>query len=213
MNRIAEDSDLVVSSAGGIVGELVKGWRAKAAHTFDSEMGSSTMGYEIPGGWGAAMAVPDRNTFVMLGDGSYLMMNSDIYSTVLTGHKIIVVVCDNGGFAVINRLQNGKGGVSFNNLIQDCRVKAPFSVDFVLHAQSMGALARRVESLADLEPALVWAKSADRTTVLCVATDPYEWTAGDAWWDVGVPEVSPRAEIVAAHAEQIAGRARQRYGV
>jgi 3D-(3,5/4)-trihydroxycyclohexane-1,2-dione acylhydrolase (decyclizing) len=125
VNRLAEAPDLVVSSAGGVVGELVKGWRAKSANSFDSEMGSSTMGYEIPGGWGAAMANPNRNTFVMLGDGSYLMMNSDVYSTVLTGHKIIVIVCDNGGFAVINRLQNGKGGVSFNNLIKDCRVKEP----------------------------------------------------------------------------------------
>src|SRR6202044_1527859 len=129
VNTLADDRDLVVSFAGGVVGELVKGWRAKSTNTFDSEMGSSTMGYEIPGGWGAAMANSDRDTFVMLGDGSYLMMNSDIYSTVLTGHKIIVVVCDNGGFAVINRLQNGKGGVSFNNLIRDCRVKEPFAVD------------------------------------------------------------------------------------
>jgi TPP-dependent trihydroxycyclohexane-1,2-dione (THcHDO) dehydratase len=92
------------------------------------------MGYEISGGWGAAMANPDRDTFVMLGDGSCLMMNSDIYSTVLTGHKIIVVVCDNGGFAVINRLQNREGGVSFNNLIRAGRVKEPFAVDFAAHA-------------------------------------------------------------------------------
>jgi 3D-(3,5/4)-trihydroxycyclohexane-1,2-dione acylhydrolase (decyclizing) len=213
VNRTADNDDLVISSAGGVVGELVKGWRAKSTNSFDSEMGSSTMGYEISGGWGAAMAHPHRNTFVMLGDGSYLMMNSDVYSTVLTGHKIIVVVCDNGGFAVINRLQNGKGGVSFNNLIRDCRVKKPFSVDFAKHAESMGAIARRVEGLSDLEEAVAWAKTTDRTTVIVVATDPYEWTAGDAWWDVGVPEVSARPEIVAAHAEQVAARARQRYGV
>jgi 3D-(3,5/4)-trihydroxycyclohexane-1,2-dione acylhydrolase (decyclizing) len=213
VNRLADNEDLVVSSAGGVVGELVKGWRAKSTNSFDSEMGSSTMGYEISGGWGAAMAHPHRNTFVMLGDGSYLMMNSDVYSTVLTGHKIIVVVCDNGGFAVINRLQNGNGGVSFNNLIRDCRVKEPFSVDFAKHAESMGAIARRVEGLPDLEEAVAWAKTTDRTTVIVIATDPYEWTAGDAWWDVGVPEVSARPEIVAAHAEQAAGRARQRYGV
>ena len=213
VNRLADEKDLVISSAGGIVGELVKGWRAKSANSFDSEMGSSTMGYEICGGWGAAMADPDRNTFVMLGDGSYLMMNSDIYSTVLTGHKIIVVVCDNGGFAVINRLQNGKGGVSFNNLIRDCRIKEPVAVDFAKHAESMGAIARRVEGLAELEEAVAWAKTTDRTTVIVVATDAFEWTAGDAWWDVGVPEISVRPEIVAAHAEQMAGRARQRYGV
>jgi 3D-(3,5/4)-trihydroxycyclohexane-1,2-dione acylhydrolase (decyclizing) len=213
VNRMAGEKDLVVSSAGGVVGELVKGWRAKSANTFDSEMGSSTMGYEIPGGWGAAMADPDRNTFVMLGDGSYLMMNSDIYSTVLTGHKIIVIVCDNGGFAVINRLQNGKGGASFNNLIRDCRIKDAVPVDFVAHAAAMGALARKADDLASLDEAIAWAKTTDRTTVLCIATDPFEWTAGDAWWDVGVPQVSVRPEVVAAHVEQVSGRARQRYGV
>ncbi len=108
------------------------------------------MGYEIAAGWGAAMADPSRVPIVMVGDGTYMMMNSDIYSTVLTGHKIILIVCDNGGYAVINRLQNGKGGASFNNLIKDCRVKEPFAVDFAKHAESMGALARKVESLADL---------------------------------------------------------------
>ena len=108
------------------------------------------MGYEIAAGWGAAMADPTRVPIVMVGDGTYMMMNSDIYSSVLTGHKIILIVCDNGGYAVINRLQNGKGGASFNNLIKDCRVKQPFPVDFAKHAESMGALARKVESLADL---------------------------------------------------------------
>jgi 3D-(3,5/4)-trihydroxycyclohexane-1,2-dione acylhydrolase (decyclizing) len=174
VNRLADEADLVVSSAGGVVGELVKGWRAKSTNSFDSEMGSSCMGYEIPGGWGAAMANPNRNTFVMLGDGSYLMMNSDVYSTVLTGHKVIIVVCDNGGYAVINRLQNGKGGVSFNNLIRDCRVREPFSVDFAKHAEAMGALARHVDNLSGLEEAIAWAKTVDRTTVISITTDPYE---------------------------------------
>ena len=213
VNRVADDADLVVSSAGGVVGELVKGWRAKAAHTFDCEMGSSCMGYEIAGAWGAAMADPGRNTFVMLGDGSYLMMNSDIYSTVLTGHKIILVVCDNGGYAVINRLQVGKGGAPFNNLIKDSRVREPFSVDFAKHAEAMGALTRSVTSLADLETALHWAKSTDRTTVISIATDAFAWTPGDAWWDVGVPQVSDRPDVRAAHEAQVAGRQSQRYGV
>lgn len=213
VNRIAGPNDLVVSSAGGVVGELVKGWRSKGLHTFDAEMGSSTMGYEIAAGWGAAMAEPTRNTFVMLGDGSYLMMNSDIYSSVLSGHKVIVIVCDNGGYAVINRLQNGKGSVSFNNLIKDCRVKEPFTVDFAKHAESMGAMARRVHNLAELSQSLEWAKTADRTVVLSIEVSAFEWTSGDAWWDVGVPEVSERAEVRAAYAEQLSGRKRQRDGV
>lgn len=105
------------------------------------------MGYEIAAGWGHALAKGAEGTpIVMLGDGTYMMMNSDIYSTVLSGHKMIVIVCDNGGYAVINRLQNAKGTPGFNNLLRDCRVVDPFPVDFVKHAESMGALARRCES-------------------------------------------------------------------
>src|SRR5258708_11024419 len=103
------------------------------------------------------MASPDADVFVLVGDGAYLMMNSDIYSTVLSGHKMIVVVCDNGGFAVINRLQQAKGVPGFNNLLTDCRVKdpaAPLRVDFAKHAEAMGAAARRCERLAELEAAL-----------------------------------------------------------
>jgi 3D-(3,5/4)-trihydroxycyclohexane-1,2-dione acylhydrolase (decyclizing) len=149
----------------------------------------------------------------MVGDGSYLMMNSDIYSTVLTGHKLIVVVCDNGGYAVINRLQNFKGTPSFNNLIKDSRVKKPFAVDFAKHAESMGAAVRHCESLADLEAALTWAKTTDRTTVISIVTDAYSWVPGDADWDVGVPEVSERPEVNKARAHHETIRKKQRIGV
>jgi 3D-(3,5/4)-trihydroxycyclohexane-1,2-dione acylhydrolase (decyclizing) len=149
----------------------------------------------------------------MVGDGTYMMMNSDIYSTVLTGHKIILIVCDNGGYAVINRLQNGKGGASFNNLLKDCRVKQPFAVDFAKHAESMGALARKVESLADLGAAVDWARSTDRTTVLTIVSDAFTWTPGDAWWDVGVPQVSARDSVLEASKDQLEGRKKQRVGV
>ena len=171
------------------------------------------MGYEIAGAWGAKMADEERDVMCFIGDGSYLMMNSDIYSTVLTGHKLIVILCDNGGFAVINRLQNAKGVPSFNNQIEDCRIVNKVDVDFAAHAASMGALTRKVESLTDLEDAIRWAKGTDRTTVLVVKTDAYAWTPGDAWWDVGVPEVSNRAEVKAARKEQEKGREKQRVGV
>ncbi len=213
VNKKAEDRDLMVTAAGGLPGEVTKGWRVKAPNTFDCEFGFSCMGYEVAGGWGAAMADPTRSTIVMSGDGSYLMMNSDIYSSVLAGHKMIVVICDNGGFAVINRLQNFKGGASFNNLIEDCRVKEAFAVDFAKHAESMGALARHVESLGDLEAAMDWAKTTDRTTVISIRTDAYSWVPGDADWDVGVPQVSERAEVRAAREAQDAIRAKQRIGV
>jgi len=213
VNRKAGAADYMVAAAGGLPGEVAKGWRVKGANTFDCEFGFSCMGYEIAGGWGAAMADPDRDVFVMSGDGSYMMLNSDIYSSVLAGHKMIVIVCDNGGFAVINRLQIAKGGAPFNNLISDARVKRPFSVDFVKHAEAMGALARHAESIADLESAIEWAKGNDRTTVISVNTDAYAWVPGDAWWDVGVPAISTRKEVQEARAEQVADRAKQRVGV
>lgn len=213
INDEAGERDYVISAAGGLPGELVKGWRVKAPGTFDCEFGFSCMGYEIAGGWGAAMADPTRDVFVMVGDGSYMMMNSDIYSSVLAGHKMIVVVCDNGGFGVINRLQNAKGGASFNNLLKDSKVKEAFPVDFVRHAESMGALARRVETLDGLRDAVKWAKSNDRTTIITIVTDAFAWTPGDAWWDVGVPEVSAREEVQAARRDQEAGRLKQRIGV
>ncbi len=213
VNAKADERDLLITAAGGLPGEAMKNWRVKSRNSFDCEFGFSCMGYEIPAGWGAAMADPSRTPIVMIGDGTYLMMNSEIYSTVLTGHKLIIVVCDNGGFAVINRLQNGKGLASFNNLVADCRVAAPFAVDFAKHAEAMGALTRRVESLAELGQAMDWAKTTDRTTVIAIGSDAFAWTPGDAWWDVGVPEVSGRQEVRDARAAQEDGRRRQRIGV
>ena len=155
VNAKAGERDLLITAAGGLPGEVMKNWRVKSAeHLRLSSSASPAWATRSAGGWGAAMADPTRTPIVMVGDGTYMMMNSDIYSSVLAGHKMIVVVCDNGGYAVINRLQNVKGGASFNNLIKDCRVKEPFAVDFAKHAESMGALTRRVESLADLGQAL-----------------------------------------------------------
>lgn len=213
VNSKAGDRDHLITAAGGLPGEVMKNWRVKSPNTFDCEFGFSCMGYEIAAGWGAAMADPTRTPIVMIGDGTYMMMNSDIYSTVLSGHKMILIVCDNGGYAVINRLQNAKGGASFNNLIKDCRVKEPFPVDFGKHAESMGALSRHVESLADLGAAMDWAQSNDRTTVITIVSDAFTWTPGDAWWDVGVPQISERPQVDAASKDQLAGRQRQRVGV
>ena len=214
VNRWAGENDRMITAAGGLPGETTKGWRVKSPNTFDCEFGYSCMGYEIAGGWGAAMAAEDGSTpIVMVGDGSYLMMNSDIYSSVLTGHKMIVIICDNGGFAIINRLQNFKGGESFNNLIADCRVKEPFAVDYVKHAESQGALARYAKSITDLEAALEWARSTDRTTVISIVTDAYNWVPGDALWDLGVPEVSDRKQVRTAREQQEEIRTKQRIGV
>ncbi|MGH1478346.1 MAG: 3D-(3,5/4)-trihydroxycyclohexane-1,2-dione acylhydrolase (decyclizing) [Geminicoccales bacterium] len=213
INRVADPEDLALTAAGGLPGELCKTWRAKTIGTFDCEFGFSCMGYEIAGGWGAKMADPGRDVIVFCGDGSYLMMNSDIYSSVLTGMKLIVVVCDNGGFAVINRLQNFKGSASFNNLIKDCRIENEVGVDFVKHAEAMGALGEDVLSIADLEAAFQRAKAADRTYVISIKTDSHQWTPGDAWWDVAVPEVSKRKEVQNARADHDKGHDQQRIGV
>jgi len=213
VNEMAGENDRLITAAGGLPGEVSKGWRVKAPNTFDCEFGFSCMGYEVAGGWGAAMADEENTPIVMVGDGSYMMLNSDVYSSVLTGHKMIIVVCDNGGYAVINRLQNFKGGESFNNLIKDCRVKEPFAVDFVRHAESMGAAGRHVESLAELGTAIDWARSNDRTTVISINTDAHSWVPGDAAWDVGVPEVSDRESVKAARKDHDAIREKQRVGI
>jgi len=215
VNRIASERDLALTAAGGMPGELSMNWKAKGVGTFDCEFGFSCMGYEIAGGWGAAMADPSRDTFVMVGDGSYLMMNSDIYSSVLAGHKMIVVVCDNGGFLVIDRLQRAKGVPSFNNSLDTCRTaNGAFRVDFARHAEAMGAIGVTVEGIGELEEAVRAAKQADRTTVIHIAIHPTDWTGNDnSWWECGTPEVSERESVRAARHDHVAGKKKQRVGV
>ena len=138
------------------------------------------------------------------------MMNSEIYSSVLTGHKLILIVCDNRGFAVIERLQTDQGGKSFNNMFVDCKVQRVVPVDFVRHAESMGAHAEKVRSVGELEQAFARAKEADRTAIIVIDVQAQQWTPGGAWWDVGVPEVSDRAEVRKARARIDKQRAAQR---
>ena len=210
--RISDPDDYCLSAAGGLPGELNMGWRSKQVGTFDCEFGYSTMGYEISGAWGAKMALPDRDVVTWMGDGGYLMMNSDIYSSVFSGHKLIMIVCDNGGFAVINRLQINAGGEEFNNLFSSSRHERMTRVDFVEHARSMGALAERVERLDQLAAAYQRAKEADRTYVIVIETHPYQWGEGGAWWEVGIPEVSERELVRIARAQSEAERKLQRVG-
>ena len=220
VNQVCDPRDRIVTAAGGLPAEVAANWRTKSPGTVDVEFGFSCMGYEIAGGWGARIAQaesePDRDTIVLVGDGSYLMLNADIYSSVLTRKKLIVVVCDNGGFAVIQKLQAGTGNAPFNNLIKDCRdVDEPFAVDFAAHARAMGATAETVASLGALREALGRAKAATRTYVICLNVDPYDgWTAeGHAWWEIGGPEVSDRPEVSAAKRATEEGRKAQRAGV
>lgn len=213
IDRVAYTTDYAITAAGGFPGELNNGWRAKAVNTFDCEYGFSCMGYEISGAWGAKMAMPDREVVAFVGDGSYLMLNSDLYSSVLSGHKLIVIVCDNGGFAVINRLQINQGGVPFNNQLEDTRHRELVRVDFAAHAASLGCKSESVSSILELSLAFERARASERTYVIVLQTDPYAWTEGGAFWEVGVPEVSDRAEVVAAKVEMQAGKSNQRIGV
>lgn len=224
IGALATPADYVLTASGGFPGELNAGWRSQAVATFDCEYGFSCMGYEISGGWGAAMAraalaaagPPEAgDVIVFVGDGSYLMLNSDLYSSVFAGHKMIVVVCDNGGFAVIDRLQVNQGGSSFNNLLADSRHAgdAPPRVDFAAHAASLGCVARRVTTTAELADAFVAARGDDRTSVIVIDTDPHTWTEGGAWWEVGVPEASDVPGIVAARAAMDADKINQRKGI
>ena len=171
------------------------------------------MGYEIAGAWGARMARDSGDVIAWVGDGSYLMMNSGVYSTVMTGQKVIFIICDNGGFAVINRLQVNTGGAEFNNLLNTARHERYFHVDFVKHVESMGAIAEKVESLDDLPDAWARAKAADRSDAIVIDVDPYTWTEGGAWWEVGIPEVSDRDEVLVARAQSDAERKHQRVGI
>jgi 3D-(3,5/4)-trihydroxycyclohexane-1,2-dione acylhydrolase (decyclizing) len=135
----------------------------------------------------------------MLGDGSYLMLNSEIATSVMLGLRLTIVLLDNRGFGCINRLQMGTGGANFNNLLRDARHEVLPDIDFAAHAASLGAISEKVASIADLESALTKAKKNSRTTVIVIDTDPLVTTeAGGAWWDVAVPEVSSRKQVKAA---------------
>ncbi|MFT3972797.1 MAG: 3D-(3,5/4)-trihydroxycyclohexane-1,2-dione acylhydrolase (decyclizing) [Amaricoccus sp.] len=207
---MAEDA-IVVCAAGGLPGELHKLWKTARPNGYHLEYGFSTMGYEIAGGLGVKMAHPERDVVVMVGDGSYMMLNSELATSVMLGHKLVVVLLDNRGYACINRLQMRCGGESFNNLIDTARHVVPSSIDFAAHAAAMGATSEKVGSVAELEAALVRARASTASYVVVIDTDPMPTTeAGGFWWDVAVPEVSERPQVQAARADYDKARELQR---
>ncbi len=220
VNDLCDPRDRVVAAAGGLPAEVTANWRTLDISTVDVEFGFSCMGYEIAGAWGARIAQaerePDKDTITFCGDGSYMMLNSDIYSSVLSQKKMIVLVLDNGGFAVINKLQNNTGNESFNNLLEDCpTIPNAFGVDFTAHAASMGATAEKVANPAELGEAFKRAKASEKTYVIVMDVDPYEgWTTeGHAWWEVGTPHITTHETVREKHLEIEAERAKQRRGV
>ena len=203
VNKAFNNNATVVCAAGGLPGELHKLWRASDSDAYHAEYGFSCMGYEIAGGMGVKMAHPDRDVVVMVGDGSYLMLNSEIATSVALGQKIIIVLLDNRGYGCINRLQTSLGGLGYNNLLQSSYADpthAP-TIDFTQHAASLGAAAEKVSSIDELPAALQRAKDAPQTAVVVIDTDPLPSTeAGGAWWDVPVAEVSADDSVTAAAA-------------
>ena len=220
VNDLCEKRDRVVAAAGGLPAEVTANWRTLDIGTVDVEFGFSCMGYEISGAWGARIAQserePDQDTITFCGDGSYMMLNSDLYSSVLSQKKIIALVLDNGGFAVINKLQNNTGNESFNNLLADCpTIPQPFAVDFEAHAASMGATAETVANPAELAEAFTRAKASEKSYVIVMKVDPYEgWTTeGHAWWEVGTPHITDSDKVREAHVDWESSRSKQRRGV
>lgn len=213
VKRASAQRDVVVCAAGGLPGELHKLWRTEDPKGYHVEYGFSCMGYEIAGGLGVKMADQTREVFVVVGDGSYMMLNSEIATSVMLGYKIIVVVLDNRGYACINRLQNATGGASFNNMLENCRTiesGAP-KLDFAAHAAAMGAKSEHVSGIAALEQALQRATASEISYVISLDTDPGITSDGGHWWDVAVPEVSERPEIQQAHADYMKAKNKQPY--
>jgi 3D-(3,5/4)-trihydroxycyclohexane-1,2-dione acylhydrolase (decyclizing) len=213
VQRTSEPTDVVVCAAGGLPGELHKHWKASTALGYHLEYGYSCMGYEIAGGLGVKMADPSREVIVMVGDGSYLMMNSELATSIMLGQKLTIVLLDNRGYGCINRLQRATGGESFNNLLQHTNHVTLPDIDFAAHAASLGAYALKVKGIGELEDALRQSRSAERSTVIVIDTDPLASTdAGGHWWDVAVPEVSSRDQVKAARKDYETALAAQRVG-
>ncbi len=210
VNRTASRTTVVMGAAGTMPGELHKIWDA-AQGGYHMEYGFSCMGYEIAGAMGIKMARPEADVICMVGDGSYMMANSELATAVMMGLPFTVVLTDNRGYGCINRLQKATGGAGFNNLLDQSYHVNPSHIDFVAHAAAMGAQAVKVGSIAALEAALRAAKGAAVPVVIVIDTDPWPSTeAGGAWWDVAVPEVSGRAEVRAARAGYEAATGQQR---
>jgi 3D-(3,5/4)-trihydroxycyclohexane-1,2-dione acylhydrolase (decyclizing) len=221
VNDVSGPEDYVMASSGGMPGELVGGWRtgpATSGPTMDTEYGFSCMGYELSGAWGAALARraghPAGLVTTMLGDGSYLMLNSELFSAAFAGHPFVAVVCDNGGYAVIDRLQVEQGADGFNNLYDDCAgpgAAEGLRVDFAAHARALGCSVEEVPAGSGADDvrsayrrARETARSTGRPVVVVCRTHPSTWTGVGAWWEVGVPAaLSGRPAYDAGKARQL----------
>lgn len=211
VQRSAHENTVVMCAAGTMPGELHKLWKATQPMSYHMEYGFSCMGYEIAGAMGIKMAQPERDVICFTGDGTYMMANSEMATAAMMGISFTVVVTDNRGYACINRLQMGTGGAEFNNLLDHAVHVQPSVIDFAAHAAAMGATSIKVSSIAELEDALSKRIEIKGPYVVVIDTDAYANTeAGGTWWDVGVPEVSERAEVRQARAAYETNKTTQR---
>lgn len=219
VNRAAGEKGVVICAAGSLPGDLHKLWRARDPKSYHLEYGYSCMGYEIPGGIGVKMAAPERDVFVMVGDGSYLMMPSEIVTAVQEGIPITIVLLDNHGFSSIGGLSQSIGSGGFGT---HYRFRNPetgqldgdvLPIDYVANARSLGAHAVRVNTLGELEAALEEAKKADRVTVIVVEVDREKRVPGYAWWDVPIAEVSTMESVRKAREAYAKHRQEERHFV
>ena len=218
VNEASGPRDVVVCAAGGMPGDLLKLWRPVDPKGYHLEYGFSCMGYEIAGGLGVKMADPSREVFVMVGDGSYLMLHTEIVTSLEEGQKIIVVVVDNSGYQCIRNLQMSTGSPSYGN---ELRYRDPktgildgpyIPIDFAANAASLGAVAMRAESETELREALERAKQETTTTVIHVPVQKHANVPGfESWWDVPVAEVSSVATVREAREEYVENEAKERF--
>ncbi|WP_428929199.1 3D-(3,5/4)-trihydroxycyclohexane-1,2-dione acylhydrolase (decyclizing) [Marinibacterium sp. SX1] len=203
---------IAMCAAGTMPGALKLLWQPSQGG-YHMEYGFSCMGYEIAGAMGLKLAEPAREVICFVGDGSYMMANSELATAVMRRVPFTIVLTDNRGYGCINRLQQGTGGVPFNNLYADCNVEAQPQIDYVAHAASMGAHAVKAVGIADLEAQIAQARGRDIPTVIVIDTDPSEGPGfGEAghWWDVAVPETGATAKLAEAYAAYLDNKTRQR---
>lgn len=211
VQRATGENAIAMCAAGTMPGALKLLWQPSQGG-YHMEYGYSCMGYEIAGAMGLKLARPEREVICFVGDGSYMMANSELATAVMRRVPFTVVLTDNRGYGCINRLQRGTGGEAFNNLYKDCNIEQQPAIDFVAHAGSMGAFAVKAENIADLEMQIANARNRDIPTVIVIDTDPTDGPGfGDAghWWDVAVPEVGATEKLKQAYASYLASAAKQ----
>ncbi len=205
VNRVSRPQDVVLCAAGSLPGDLHKLWRTRSPGGYHLEYGYSTMGYEIAGGMGVKLAAPEREVYVMVGDGSYLMMAQEIATSVQEGIKINIIVLDNHGFSSIGGLSQAVGCEAY-------ATKYTVAVDFEANARSLGAIVCRARTYQELETAVAAMRGHDRTSVVVVETDIEARVAGyESWWDVAVAEVAETESVASVYPDYVAGRKKERY--